>query len=508
MDAQTPRVLVAGATGYVGGRLVPELLAHGYRVRALARTPAKLRGRSFANDPGLEVAQGDVLDPASLTRAMEDVDTAYYLVHSMGAGSDFAGLDQQAAHNFATACRNAGVRRIVYLSALGHRGDPGLSPHLASRHHTADALRSAGVPVTELRAAIVVGSGSASYEIIHDLVRHLPVMVAPRWLRSRCEPIAIRDVVRYLVAVLDEPRTVGQTLDIGSGEVLTYQQMLELFARELGKKPRIIPLPILTPRLSSWWLHLVTSVDFSIAQPLVEGLRSDAVCEEHRIREWIPFPPTGYREAVRLALVRDQEPSRWSRWSDAMGRPRTHRAPGPVKHSFRDYRVLDVAASPSAVFDALTQLGGDDGYGGGVDALWRLRGALDRLAGGPGLRRGRPRGGLHEGDPLDFWRVARLRRPEILTLEAEMLTPGNARLDFRVEALSDGASRLHQLATLTGDSNWSRAYWAALWPLHSLVFPRLVQHVGELAEAATEPVASEPQPDAVADPARARTTAR
>ncbi|MCW2971843.1 MAG: NAD-dependent epimerase/dehydratase [Thermoleophilia bacterium] len=491
MDPTTRTILVTGATGYVGGRLVPELLERGEHVRALARTPGKLEGRAFAGHPHLTVAEGDVLDRASLDRALDGVDVAYYLVHSMGAGADFAELDLRAARTFAEACRAAGVQRIIYLSALGSRDDE-LSHHLESRRQTGDALRSTTVPVTELRAAIVIGSGSASYEIIRDLVNHLPVMVAPRWLRSKCEPIAIRNVIDYLVGCLDEPRTTGQELDIGGGEILTYQQMIGLFAEALGTTRAIIPVPLLTPRLSSWWLHLVTSVDFSIAQPLIEGLRNDVVTEDHRIRDWIPIRLIGYREAVELAQARASQPERWSRWSDALAQPRrlmraagAHPGSGSAR-TYRDYREFDVDVPADDLFRSVSQLGGDNGYGGGVDFLWQIRGAVDRAVGGPGLRRGRPRGRLHDGDPLDFWRVEHIDEDaRRLILAAEMLTPGVARLEFRVEPLGDGRARLHQLATLTGNSMRTAAYWYAVLPVHGLVFQALGRHVVAGATPAT-----------------------
>ncbi|MCW2928461.1 MAG: hypothetical protein JWM86_2429 [Thermoleophilia bacterium] len=474
-DHDRPLILVAGATGYVGGRLIPELLERGHTVRALCRTPAKLSGRAFAGHEHLEVHRGDVLDDESLDAALRGVGVAYYLVHSMAEGHDFERRDERAAEVFAGACARAGVGRIVYLSGLGDERDPMLSRHLASRHAVGRSLRSAGVPVTELRASIIVGSGSASFEIVHDLCRKLPVMLAPKWLRSRCEPIAIRDVVEYLVRVLDEPRTIGEVLDIGGGEHLTYQRMLEICSEELGRPTTVIPVPVLTPRLSSWWLHLVTRVDMRLARPLIEGLRNDTITIDQRITEWIPIERTNYRDAVKRALVRLEAPERWSSWRDARGivRPAITRA----RYNFRDYRTFDTELPPEELFRRLTHIGGEHGYGLGVDALWRLRGAMDRVVGGPGLRRGRPRGTLHEGDPIDMWRVVRLVAPARMSLRAEMLVPGAAHLDFYVEPRPEGGARLHQLATLEGNSLATPAYWMALVPIHGFVFNRLGQHV-------------------------------
>jgi uncharacterized protein YbjT (DUF2867 family) len=494
-------ILVTGATGYVGGRLVPELLEDGRRVRALARRPGKLAGRSFAEHPRFEAVAGDVQDRATLLPALEGVQVAYYLVHSLGggAGADFAEADRRAARTFATACADRGVERIVYLSGLGSEDDEDLSEHLRSRHETGEALREAGVPVTELRAAIIVGSGSASFDIICDLVRHLPVMVTPRWVSSRCEPIAIRDVTWYLRRVLDEPRTIGETLEIGSGDVHTYEDLMRICADELGTSFRNLTVPVLTPGLSSWWLHLVTSVDHDLARPLVEGLRNDVVCTDTRIREWLPRELSTYRLAVQRALAKDQERElRESRWTDAEHHrigaaqadvPRRRLRLFPRREEFRDYRSFDTDLAPAELYRRVALIGGDNGYGSRADPLWRLRGWLDRITGGPGLRRGRPFGPeLHEGDAVDFWRVERVVPGRQLRLVAEMKVPGIARLDFRVEQLDDGGSRLHQLATLTNTSIWSGLYWTAIDPIHDPIFDQLGRHVvGD--EHLTRPVA-------------------
>jgi len=487
-DSTSPRVAVVGATGYVGGRLIPELLNRGVPVRALARTPAKLEGRTFFGNPLLTIARADVFEPDTLMPALTGIHDAYYLVHSLGGGADFDERDAQAARTFGRACAEAGVQRIIYLSGLGREDDPTLSEHLRSRHRTGAALREAGVPVVELRAAIIIGSGSASFDIVHDLVRKLPIMVTPLWVNTLCEPIAIRDVVEYLIGALGLPSGMDDTFEIGGGEVMTYRRMLQLCGDELGRRPHIVGVPVLTPRLSSWWLHLVTSVDFTVAQPLVEGLRSDVVCTDTRICDLIPLERTPYREALHRALVRQAGAERWSSWTDArqaagraLKRPAGAQAPARPAAAFRrhDYRSFDTDLPPDAVFNRLTELGGDNGYGGGVDVLWHVRGIIDRLLRGPGLRRGRPPGQLHEGDPLDFWRVHRLDRPDRLVLDAEMLVPGTARLDFRVEPLPGGGSRLHQLATLEGDTLLVPLYWYAVLPVHGLVFQQLGRHIVE-----------------------------
>lgn len=502
------RVLVAGATGYVGGRLIPDLLAAGHHVTALARDPRKLEGRPFVDDPQLEVCQADVLDPASLAGDLDGIQVAYYLVHSMRGGDGFEDTDVRAARTFGTACADAGVERIVYLSGLGEASDDALSPHLKSRHDTGDALREGGVPVTELRAAIIVGSGSASFDIIHDIVARLPVMVTPKWVRSLCEPIAIRDVTWYLVSVLDEPRTVGEILEIGSGDVMPYKDLLRICAEELGLPIRNLSVPVLTPGLSARWLHLVTDVDYAVARPLVEGLRNDVVCTDLRIREWMPRELSPYREAARRALDKRQHPTvRESRWTDAQRTPRRDRLPGigttnernrlmglriaPERREFRDYRTFDTDLPQAEVFRRVSSIGGPGGYGIRAEILWQLRGAIDRVTGGPGLRRGRPFGrSLHPGDALDFWRVEEVEPDERLVLSAEMRAPGAARLEFRVEPLDDGGSRLHQLATLSNDTLWSGLYWYAIAPLHDWVFDQLGAHVIENATSNERDVAT------------------
>lgn len=467
------RIAVIGATGYVGGRLLDRLVADGFEVSALARTPAKLASAVLAADGAITVHRADVQDVDSLAAGLEGAEAAFYLVHSLGAGASFAGDDTVGARNFAKACEQAGVGQIVYLSGLGsEEGD--LSEHLSSRHETGEALREGSVPVTELRAAIVVGSGSASFEIVRDLARKLPVMVAPKWVSSRCEPIGIRDVVSYLVGTIDEPRTLGQTLDIGCGEVLTYRRMMEICAEEQGRKCVIITVPVLTPRLSSYWLHLVTSVDMKIARPLIEGLRNDVVTQDHRIREWIDFEPADYRTSVRRALDRELgRTKRESRWTDA-GLPAKVK---PSVKAFRDSRRYETTLTPDELFRRISRIGGKFGYGRTADFLWKIRGLIDRVGGGPGLRRGRPFGEtLHTGDAVDFWRVVDAEAPDHLELVAEMRVPGEARLLWRIEPTATG-STLVQTATLTNDSLLSGVYWYAVAPAHNWVFNRMARHL-------------------------------
>ena len=461
------RILLTGASGYIGSRLAPRLRDLGHQVIALARDPGKLaaRGWSPAN-----VVRGDVLDPDTLRAALEGIDVAYYLVHSMTtSGGDFAALDRQGATNFAAAAASAGVRRVIYLGGLGAGGDR-LSHHLESRQETGKILRSGPVPVTELRAAIIVGSGSASFEIVRDLARRLPVMVCPRWVRSRCEPIAVDDVLAYLTGVLSAPETVGQTLEIGGGEVLSYAELMRATAAAMGRKVWIFTVPLLTPRLSAYWLNLVTSVPMSLARPLVEGLRNDVVCQDTRIREWIPFPLAPFRAAVSRALSMDLQGEAESRWTDAT----TTAASKPWTETLPLLSDLRTVLSPhpvDEVFARVRRLGGTNGWYC-ANSLWSLRGALDRLVGGVGMRRGRrdPEA-LAVGDPVDFWRVERYEEGRILGLRAEMRLPGAARLTFLVTPNGTGpGSVLRQTAEFLPSGPWGRLYWWALAPLHTMIF--------------------------------------
>jgi uncharacterized protein YbjT (DUF2867 family) len=458
------RILVTGATGYIGSRLVPALTAAGHRVRGLARDPRKLAAHGW---DGVEIAAGDVLKPETLPAALEGIDAAYYLVHSMEAsGSDFAGKDRAAARAFADAAARAGVKRIVYLGGLG--SGPELSEHLRSRQETGDALREGPVPVTELRAAIIVGSGSASFEIIRDLARKLPFMICPRWVNSRCEPIAVRDVLGYLLGVLGEPATAGRTFEIGGGDVLTYADLMRICGEEMGRRVRIVTVPLLTPRLSAYWLNLVTAVPMSIAFPLVEGLRNDVVCRETSIRDLLPRDLVPFREAVRLALRQEQKADVPSRWTGAS----TPAASAPWAETsplLFDRREVATPLPAAEVFDRVRRVGGANGWYF-ADALWALRGTLDRLAGGVGMRRGRrDPADLRVGDAVDFWRVERFEEGRLLGLRAEMKLPGQARLTFEVEPREAG-SLLRQTAEFHPEGLAGRAYWWALLPVHEVIF--------------------------------------
>ena len=397
-------VLVTGATGYIGGRLAGALLKAGYSIRCLARSPQKLAGRPWASDPRVEVVQSDLSDLEQVATAMRGCGPAYYLVHSMiVSGKDYAAQDVETAALFAKAAEKAGLTRIIYLGGWGEMGE-GLSEHLRSRRQTEQALSSSSVPVTVLRAAMIVGSGSASFEILRYLVERLPVMVTPRWVNTECQPIAVRNVLGYLVACLSKPETIGKTFDIGGKDVVTYLELMRTMAEELRLPRRwVVPVPVLTPALSSLWIHLVTPLSSRIARPLAEGLRNRVVCRNDDAQRLMPQPLLGVREAIRLALEKSAQHDVETIWSDA----------GPIPGDpdwaggtiFTDRREIEIEASPETVFRTVCRIGGGHGWYA-ADWLWRIRGALDRVVGGPGLRRGRrdPERVAY-GDALDFWRV-------------------------------------------------------------------------------------------------------
>jgi uncharacterized protein YbjT (DUF2867 family) len=482
-DHPDRRILVTGATGYIGGRLVPRLLEAGYAVRCLVRDPSRLQGRPWLGQ--VEVVVGDCLRPDTLPRVMPGVEAAFYLVHSMAGGHDFEERDVLAARHFAAAAKGAGVRRLLYLGGLG---DPAtaLSDHLRSRQHTGAVLRESGLPVTEFRAAVIVGSGSLSFEIIRYLTERLPIMICPRWVYARAQPIAIRDVLAYLLAALESPDSAGRTLEIGGADVLTYGEMLQGYARARGLRRWLVPVPVLTPRLSSYWVHLVTPVPAAIAGPLIEGLRNDVVIRDNAARALFPqIQPLDYATAVRLALKTLETGHVETSWSDALAS--SQRDFTPVQLATLEGMILErrqraVAAPPEAVFRAVSRLGGPTGWLC-WNWAWRLRGAIDRLLGGVGLRRGRrDLETVRVGDAVDFWRVEVVEPGRRLRLRAEMKVPGRAWLEFGVEPRGDGGAVLTQTAFFAPRGLAGLIYWYALYPIHALIFSGLVRRLGRLAE--------------------------
>ncbi|MEI7704458.1 MAG: SDR family oxidoreductase [Deltaproteobacteria bacterium] len=471
--------LVTGATGYVGGRLVPRLLEAGRSVRVLARDPARLVGRAWAGD--VEIVRGDVLDPATLPPALSGVEVAYYLVHSMGVHGAFADRDRDAARAFAAAARDAGVKRIVYLGGLGDSAS-GLSDHLRSRQETGDALRSAGVPVTEFRAAVIVGSGSISFEMIRWLVERLPVMICPRWVYQRIQPVAVGDVLSYLVAAPTVPESAGKVVEIGGADVLTYRDMMLRYAERRGLRRHLVPVPFLTPRLSSHWVRWMTPVPASIARPLVEGLRNEVVVRDDSARRLFPdIHPLSYAQALDRAFERLERGDVETAWSDALASsPRGVPAVqlSTVEGMIIERRSLQVDLPPEALFRSFTGLGGQRGWLA-MDWAWEIRGVLDQLAGGPGFRRGRrDPDHLRPGDALDFWRVEAVEPGRLLRLRAEMKVPGRAWLQFEAEP-ADGGSVLRQTAFFAPHGLAGHLYWYLLYPVHALIFSGLVRRVAE-----------------------------
>jgi len=470
------RVAIAGVTGYIGGRLAPRLIEHGCAIRCLVRSPAKLQNRPWATGPNVEIRQASLEDEPSLSRDLQGCETAYYLVHSMmSAGPDYAEHDWQMASTFARAAGNAGVKRIIYLGGLGETGQD-LSEHLASRREVEEALASAGVAVTVLRAAMIIGSGSASFEILRYLVERLPVMVTPKWVSTPCQPIAVKNVIGYLVGVLGVPETAGEIFDIGGPDVLCYRDIMSIMAEELGLRRRlVIPVPVLTPRLSSYWIQLITPLSNTIASPLAEGLKNSVVCRENRIVGLIPQELLGVREAIHAALNRIAEHTVETSWSMAGPIPGdSDWAGGTV---FRDIREITVQAPDWAVFRAVCRVGGGNGWYA-ADILWKVRGWMDQMAGGPGLRRGRRNPETVEyGEALDFWRVVGFERDRRLALRAEMKLPGEAVLAFRVEALNDRQSVLHQSALFRPRGLLGLAYWYSVLPFHTIVFRGMLRGI-------------------------------
>jgi uncharacterized protein YbjT (DUF2867 family) len=476
------RVLVTGATGYVGGRLTAALERAGAPLRCLARRPEVLTGQVASST---QVVKGDCLDPATLPAALDGVDVAYYLVHSMGSGRDFAAKDEAAAGHFGQAARAAGVGRIVYLGGLGAMAS-GLSEHLRSRQHTGGVLRASGVPVVELRASIVIGSGSLSYEMVRALVERLPVMVCPRWVQVRTQPIAIDDLIAYALAARDLPPGAEGVYEIGGPDVVSYRDIMLEYARQRGLRRWLIPVPLLTPHLSSLWLGLVTPLYARVGRKLIESLRNPTVVTSDRARAAFTVRPRPLPEAIARALSREDAELGATRWSDALSSAALPSPWGGTRFGTRlvDSRARVVAADPHRAFAPVRRLGGRAGWYWG-NTLWKARGAVDLAVGGPGLRRGRrdPER-LRVGEALDFWRVEGYEEDRLLRLAAEMRLPGRAWLQFEVSPLAPDRTEIRQTAIFDPAGLTGLLYWYALYPIHALIFSGMLRSIAARAESA------------------------
>ncbi len=512
------RAAVTGVTGYVGGRLVPELLAAGHEVRALTRHPERLAGRPWVDD--VETVAADAADVEQTRAALQGVDVAYYLIHSLGTGPAFEARDRRTALAFAQAAREAGVGRIVYLGGLTPDvPDDELSPHLSSRKEVGEILLASGVPTTVLRAAVILGSGSASFEMMRYLTERLPAMTTPRWVENRIQPIAVRDVLHYLVGAASMPPEVSRGFDIGGPDVLTYRQMMQRYAAAAGLPRRLVlSVPVLTPRLSSLWVGLVTPVPSGVARPLVESLRHEVVCREHDVARYVPDPPgglTGFDRAVALALQRIHEGEVTTRWSSAAlpGAPSDPLPSDPdwAGGSFyTDERRRVVRAPSDVLWPVIEEIGGRRGWYS-WSLAWRVRGLLDRLVGGPGLRRGRrDERRLVVDDVLDFWRVEAVEPGRLLRLRAEMRLPGLAWLELRVdeaaaqvtadddagprEAAAPDRTWFVQRALFSPHGLAGQLYWWAVKPFHGIVFGGMQRNVAEEAERRAVSAGTSPAP--------------
>jgi len=480
--SRTRLILVAGATGYVGGHLVPRLLKEGYRVRVLARDAEKVKAAPWGSD--VEVCKGDVLEPPTLAPAFSGVDAAYYLVHSITRGSDFAQRDIRAGRHFGEAAKKARVERVIYLGGLG---DPNstLSEHLRSRQETGDALRHSGVCVTEFRAAIVVGSGSVSFEMIRYLTERVPIMICPRWVRTRVQPIGIDDVVEYLVASLCVAQSAGHIIEIGGTDVLTYGEMMKDYARVRGLRRWLLHVPVLTPRLSSYWVHWVTPVPAAFARPLIEGLRSEVVVRDTKASGLFPqIEPADYKSAVRRALSQ-LHPDAFERFVaqsapvDVGERPTTFK----TTHNGMIVEIKQclVRSRAASVYRSFTELGGPNNWP--CHWAWRIRAFVDRILGGVGMRKGRPDpDAIRVGDTLDYFRVVEIQPNRMIRLKVDMKLPGEGWVQFDAIPSEGGRTRLMQTVFFAPKGLVGFLYWYLLYPFHMVIFGKMMKEIAGRAE--------------------------
>lgn len=478
-NSETPRILIAGASGYVGGRLVQRLMLRPCTLRCMARSTEGMRERWGER---VELAKADVLDPDTLSDALEGVDMVYYLIHSMGGGGDFEERESRSAANFGRAAARAGVKRIVYLGGLSDdRVDQ--SPHMRSRHRTGRVLRESGVPTLEFRASVVLGAGSLSFEMIRALVQRLPVMISPKWVRVETQPIAVNDLLDYLEQALEVPENRLGIYEIGGAEVTSYRGVMKTYADLRGLKRFFLPVPVLSPKISSLWLSLVTPLFARVGRKLIESVTHPSVVRNPAAREVFDVTPVGARKAMETALEEEEHGYATTRWSDSLSAGGTHRTWAGVRFGTRlvDSRTLEVPTSPEACFEGVKRIGGETGWYYG-NALWTLRGALDELVGGVGMRRGRRHPiDLRAGDVVDCWRVESMEAPRFLRLRAEMKLPGRAWLEFEVSPRDEGCS-LRQTAVFDPKGLFGILYWYSIYPLHGLIFKGMLKGVAEAAQ--------------------------
>jgi uncharacterized protein YbjT (DUF2867 family) len=482
------KILLTGANGYIGTRLLPVLQAAGHEIFCLVRDKRRIKDENEIT-PLTTIITGDLLDEASLTTIPKDIDAAYYLVHSMGnAYTDFRELEELSANHFVNALEKTNCKQIIYLTGIVN--DDELSEHLKSRLSVENILKASKIPNTCLRAAIIIGSGSASFEIIRDLTEKLPIMIAPKWLRTLCQPIAIRDVLAYLEGVLGNPEALDKTFDIGGPDILSYKKMLLGYAKARKLKRYIVTVPILTPRLSSYWLNIVTSVNYNIASSLVESMKNEVICRNDDIKKVVPRECFSYMDALKLAFVKIEQNSIVSSWKDALNR-------GYLDTSFMDqvkvpqngtleYKVKkEFKEDTTTILTNVWSIGGERGWYY-LDWLWNLRGLIDKLLGGVGTRRGRRSGNnIQAGDALDFWRVILADKGnKRLLLYAEMKLPGEAWLEFKI--IERGEKKfLSQVATFRPSGLWGRFYWWLMWPFHLFIFNGMAQNLINYKEKLT-----------------------
>lgn len=485
-----PLALVTGATGYIGGRLVPELLKKGFRVRVLVRHPSRLASKPWGDK--VEVTVGDARDFEAVLDAVTDVDVAYFLLHSLSTDPAFEEEELLVAQTFANACSEIGVKKIIYLGGIIDPLEQGLSPHLRSRKRVGEVLRSSGVPTVELRAAVILGSGSASFEMLRYLAERLPAMTTPKWVRSKIQPIAVRDVLHYLVEAASLPESVSRAFDIGGPDILTYEDMMRRYAKVAGlPNPLIVPVPVLSPGLSSHWVGLITPVPPSIARPLVESLKHEVVCSETDISNYVAEPEgglLGFEQACSHALTRIKNAQVETRWAEvSVTNSPSEPWPGDPEWSggslYVDKRVALIDAPAESVWQIVQGIGGDRGWYSWPVA-WKARGVIDRTVGGVGLNRGRRDPDvLRVGDTVDFWRVEKSEPNSFLLLRAEMKMPGVGWLEFQITPTTDGRSVLTQKAIFHPRGLAGHAYWASLMPFHGRVFSQMLTRIAMAAKA-------------------------